>query len=364
MNEEFTVHTPPLLIYIIIPVYNCEKYLSEAIESVLTQPYKDIQIVLVDDGSTDSSPSICDDWATENDRIHVIHKPNGGVSSARNAGMEYVFNELSADDNSYIAFLDADDAWHSCINEINFLRYATQKYDMICYQTNVCNGNLSRHRQTETLSGGDHDGGNKSLWIHRGHFASILYRVNFLKKHCLRFYPISASEDKIFLMQSLYLAHKIYQENVALYKYRHNTASASHSRPTGIEYYEPIIDAYLKSDFDMAKWANEERGKLIAGNTLARVYIMDMIDEHYQSGGSKQQIMDYLKSRPDLLNILLTDNGAPDQNERMEKILNYSHFDIAKKRVRGLIQTMLRSVYYFKPIKHLADMRRYPVKLI
>lgn len=87
---------------VIVPVYNVEKYLPACIESILGQTFSDFEIVLVDDGSPDSCPQICDDYKSKDDRIKVIHKPNGGLASARRAGIqqasgEYVFN-LDSDD--------------------------------------------------------------------------------------------------------------------------------------------------------------------------------------------------------------------------------------------------------------------------
>ena len=90
------------MVSIIIAVYNVEKFLKKCVESVLTQTYKNIQIILVDDGSTDNSGKICDEYALKDNRIKVIHKQNGGLSSARNAGAE-------ASSGEYILFLDGDD---------------------------------------------------------------------------------------------------------------------------------------------------------------------------------------------------------------------------------------------------------------
>ena len=87
---------------VIIPIYNVENYVKKTIESVLCQTEPEIEIILVDDGSTDGSGRICDDYARKDERIRVIHKPNGGLSSARNAGAE----AASAD---YVMFLDGDD---------------------------------------------------------------------------------------------------------------------------------------------------------------------------------------------------------------------------------------------------------------
>lgn len=89
---------------VIIPVYNVEKYLSQCVQSVLTQPFKDLEAILVDDGSTDSSGEMCDDWAAQDSRVRVIHQENGGLGQARNAG-------LHAAKGKWILFLDSDDYW-------------------------------------------------------------------------------------------------------------------------------------------------------------------------------------------------------------------------------------------------------------
>ncbi len=89
-------------ISVIIPVYNVEKYLDRCIESVVNQTYKNLEIILVDDGSLDNCPQICDEWAKKDDRIIVVHKKNGGLSDARNAGMQRATGK-------YCAFLDSDD---------------------------------------------------------------------------------------------------------------------------------------------------------------------------------------------------------------------------------------------------------------
>lgn len=89
---------------IIIPIYKVEKYLRQCVDSVLTQTYTDYEIILVDDGSPDSCPGICDEYAASENRIRVIHKPNGGLSDARNAGLDIAQGD-------YIIFLDSDDWW-------------------------------------------------------------------------------------------------------------------------------------------------------------------------------------------------------------------------------------------------------------
>lgn len=90
------------MVSVIVPVYNVSKYLERCVERLSQQTYKDVEIILVDDGSTDDSGSICDRWATLDTRVRVIHKVNGGLSSARNAGLEVARGK-------YVAFVDSDD---------------------------------------------------------------------------------------------------------------------------------------------------------------------------------------------------------------------------------------------------------------
>ena len=84
------------LITIIIPVYKVEDYLDKCVESVVNQTYKNLEIILVDDGSPDNCPKMCDDWAKKDKRIKVIHKENGGLSDARNFGLNYADGEYPA----------------------------------------------------------------------------------------------------------------------------------------------------------------------------------------------------------------------------------------------------------------------------
>lgn len=98
------------LISVIIPVYNVEDYIHQCVESVLNQTYKNFEIILVNDGSPDNCPIICDEYASKDNRITVIHKKNGGLSDARNFGIK----EAKGD---YLLFLDSDDYW----NNSNFL---------------------------------------------------------------------------------------------------------------------------------------------------------------------------------------------------------------------------------------------------
>lgn len=120
------------LISIIVPVFNMEKYLDRCMESILNQTYGHLEIILVDDGSTDLSPGKCDEYAKRDGRIRVIHKQNGGLSDARNAGLEIASGE-------YIGYVDSDDwieldmyerMYNACIEnqaELAVCRYVSER---------------------------------------------------------------------------------------------------------------------------------------------------------------------------------------------------------------------------------------------
>ena len=121
------------VISIIVPVYNVERWIGKCIDSIINQTYKNLEIILVDDGSPDNCPAICDEYAEKDKRIKVIHKKNGGLSDARNAGLEIATGE-------YIGFVDSDDWIEKDMFE--YLADGLTKYDAdisICNIINVYN---------------------------------------------------------------------------------------------------------------------------------------------------------------------------------------------------------------------------------
>lgn len=114
------------LVSIIVPVYKVEQYLKRCMDSVLNQTYKNIEVILVNDGSPDNCPALCDEYAKIDSRVRVIHKENGGLSSARNVALDSVKGD-------YIFFVDSDD-WLA-LNTLEVLNeYLEKDYDMISFQ--------------------------------------------------------------------------------------------------------------------------------------------------------------------------------------------------------------------------------------
>lgn len=129
------------LISVIVPVYNVQDCLKECVESIREQTYDNLEIILVDDGSTDGSGTICDSYALRDSRIRVVHKKNGGLSSARNAGLDIMRGK-------YVSFVDGDDLISSKLYEMVIERFNERDYDLVafgyCYFKN--NGSMNRDK--------------------------------------------------------------------------------------------------------------------------------------------------------------------------------------------------------------------------
>ncbi|MBQ8619657.1 MAG: glycosyltransferase family 2 protein [Clostridia bacterium] len=112
-------------ISVIVPIYNVEKYLHRCVDSILAQTFTDFELILIDDGSPDRCGAICDEYASQDSRVYVIHQKNGGVSAVRNAGIDWVF---ANSDSQWISFVDSDDWVHPQMLEQ--LYWAVQEHDV------------------------------------------------------------------------------------------------------------------------------------------------------------------------------------------------------------------------------------------
>lgn len=132
-------------ISVIVPVYKVEAYLPHCVESLLSQTYKDFEIILVDDGSPDTCPALCDAYAKKYSNIHALHKENGGLSDARNAGM-------TAAKGEYVTFVDSDDYVHPAYLEM-LMQGIRQGADFsVCGFTEVYDGNGIENLDTSRIS--------------------------------------------------------------------------------------------------------------------------------------------------------------------------------------------------------------------
>ena len=351
-------------LYVIIPVYNCIAYLETAVDSVLSQPIKTAKVILVDDGSNDGSSDLCNKLASENENVTTIHKENGGVSSARNCGIEYVLSKADFTEKSYIAFLDADDAWIPGFYNESVKKLMSEGLSFIGFRTCICDAQMKYRSTPNEIEAGMYVGGSEAIWVHSGqHFGGALYNIILLRDFGLRFPPIKHSEDKIFAMKFLFLSEKIYLDERIMYFYRQNASSAVHTRKTGIEHFSPFVDEYIKMDEEMAVWQNEQRGTLNSGKTLAGIYIQDMLDEHFEVGGTISELEDFLSEKKEYNEILNQSQEYGVNIERWNAYRNNPKAYRRKKRVSGRIKATLRYVYHLKIIQKILRKTRFPIRI-
>lgn len=201
---------------VIVPVYNVEKYLDKCINSILCQTYDNFELILVDDGSTDKSGIICDLYAENDCRIHVIHQKNGGVSVARNTGIEYVSKKTSC---KWICFVDSDDFIDRQFLEILFAISSKDKTDLVMcdYTTKMDEMLLKKCVDSQILNPEDayvsFPRVTNNIW-------AKLYKIDLFKNH--RFPVGKIMEDAHTFYKVLFDAKKVSVTNIPLYFYTIN----------------------------------------------------------------------------------------------------------------------------------------------
>lgn len=213
----------PPLISVVIPVYNGERFIEQSIISVVKQPCSDVEIVVIDDGSTDGTLNIIKSLEQKYDTVYAYHIDNGGVSNARNYG-------LSLSQGKYVAFLDADDVWAK--NVYDDALYETLKnnsYDIIKMGYGIAEVTLSRGNHIVFESGYLESKDDKFKAQFRDHISSYIYNRNLLDENIKFPNKVSYGEDMIFLYKCACKAKNIFIENKIFFYYRSNPSSAVHS---------------------------------------------------------------------------------------------------------------------------------------
>lgn len=358
------------LIHVIIPVYNAAAHLGEAVHSVLNQPSREIDILLVDDGSTDGSASLCDAMARHEPRVTVLHRENGGVSAARNTGLDYVLSHR--DTTGYIAFLDADDLWCPEVFTPAVMRELEESdadivgFSMYCSNSDATWLQVFSRYESETLTF-RRKYQTEFLWA-KGSFAAHLYRVDLFRAHPVRFDPACRqNEDVIFSAKLLFCARKLSFSERFLYIYRRNPASA-----TARTRYTPENAAHIPD-----AWA--AAAKFAAGcpeadseakthwqrfcESTAAIRCLEMLRLLAEGGYPSKEIhrafsgRGYYEAIPALPPEALADWQRPDLIRYQKNRAGfYAHF-----RKIGLFKRLVRPLARLPFVRFLRDKDRYPI---
>lgn len=281
------------LVSIIVPVYNAEKYLNRCIDSILSQTMTDFELLLIDDGSKDNSGRICDEYAEKYARVRVFHKPNGGVSSARNLGLDNAKGK-------WITFVDADDRC-SC----NYLEHLLSKVDddtdliisyaVICDSTGEKAEVYPEYRVNATNF--ERLFVDSDMHWHTSPWAK-LYRASIIYENSLRFNEMMhIGEDADFLFSFMLITDKIYVSSDTDYYY---TCDVSGSLTKRINTIDSEIASYrtilcLVNRIIQQKDIKDNRSLDNLGWLVAS-YVRRVLNSLYYNDAQSYQRIDLIKS--------------------------------------------------------------------
>lgn len=295
MEEMALIHNVTkhsILISILVPVYNVESYLAQCIESIINQTYTNLEIILVDDGSTDNSGQICDNFASKDKRINVIHKKNGGLVSARKAGIAKAHGE-------YIGFVDSDDYIDSNMFEMLLSKILEQDTDFIhsgffIDRSIICNYNECRVSFCET---------DKLQFLIKEIFVEPfsmkimngvvfkLFKAELIKKVYMQISnEYSYGEDMICFLGCIMECKSLFLYKNAFYHYRIRETSLSHINKLDLCARESLcyigVSELLKKYgvYNECKKGLEDYYKPRLLNTISEGFANDIKIERYKLG--------------------------------------------------------------------------------
>lgn len=299
------------MVSIIVPVFNIERYLPKCVESILDQTYKDFEVILVDDGSTDTSGQICDEYAAKDRRIKVIHKNNGGVTTARNYGLR----EAAGD---WIMYIDGDD-WIEPMTLELFTDYADAN------RADIVIGDFQMVSDTSTTIYSTIDWNqNKTESLNR--YISYAWTIacgSIVKRSIFDIYNISSPieisycEDFHLMVRLCFCADKIVHLNVPLYNYRQRGASIMHNLNKQTELdeqwaYQDII-RFFKEQNVYADYKTVMNWRVLksAQDLLLNPADLDRFQELYKDGKRDMWSCPFVNTKVKILAWMMTHHLQP-----------------------------------------------------
>jgi glycosyltransferase involved in cell wall biosynthesis len=292
----------------IVPVYNCEKYIQECVQTILNQTYRDYEVILIDDGSTDSSSKICDEIAEQNCNVLVIHKSNGGPSSARNTGIKVSSGE-------FIWFIDSDDVISSeyALQQIDSI-ISRNQVDILYFLSREYNENfiqVIRSQEEYPEEGGQFISGadllvklekrNKLLPIFTSPVNKV-FRKSVLVKNCVYFEErFRCYEEDEFLCKAAYYGKSFYFLNDVLYHVRIrpqsvSTTVTSDSVEKKLKYRIELVDMCCNFYSDKEKAVQQSMNKFYS------YYYLFALRDYFKLDTDEQRkdVINFIKSKDNI----------------------------------------------------------------
>lgn len=286
-------------ISVIVPVYKVEQYLSACVDSILTQTFRDFELILVDDGSPDSCGAMCDAYAAQDPRVRVIHQPNGGLSAARNSGIELAKGD-------YIAYVDSDDYVSNRYLELLLQRITESNAEIaVCKTQTFVDGKKPIEPDLSKPNSHTLSGWNAVMSIYQGD-ASVpvnacgkLYRAELISD--LRFPEGRLHEDQAYVPIACYRAKQVACLDAGIYFYRDRPESIT-SKKFSVKRYDDIwgVDqckAFFrqKGETEILRAAEDKRKRLLCVYAIYAKRDGVTVPEEYRVGTGKA--LRYLRSQ-------------------------------------------------------------------
>ncbi|MBR4782081.1 MAG: glycosyltransferase [Lachnospiraceae bacterium] len=274
------------MISVVVPIYKVERFLNKSIESLLNQTYKDFELILVDDGSPDNCPQICDDWEKKEPKIRVFHKKNEGLSSARNSGIEHASGE-------YIIFPDPDD-WV----EPDYLERLINLREEFKADLSICghyHGTNIYDPEAELIVLTMEEALEKLMMPHSfcGYTWNKLYNLDIIKRNQLRFdVELGMVQDLHFNVRYFQYCEKIVYDPVPLYHHTIENGVTSRNTPLTTRKISGLLTYKKIADMTHGNYPNIER---ISYCSLCKM-CLDYVDIYYKTKMNSKEILNLLQS--------------------------------------------------------------------
>lgn len=339
-------------ISIIVPVYNVEKYIRRCIDSILTQTFTDFELIIVDDGSPDNCGKICEEYAKKNNRVYVIHQENGGLSAARNSGIEWAF---ANSDSEWITFIDSDDWVHKQYLEILIKEAEINDSQVSCCKFVSVNRYVSdapvdsyivKTGALKKLSKITIEGENLNTCI----ACSKLYRKSLFKS--IRYPAGKYHEDEYVTYKVLFACRRISNVNAALYYYFQNHDGITHTS-LSLKRMTDRFDAFgEKLEF----YRKNKLKKLFKSSFIAYLYLLEKYTKSYMNIDcykkeieARREVLDELARKyfhylPFYVKIYGCNQNALNKCAKIEYLKNDFY---CVKRAKGSIYALFWSIKSF-----------------
>ena len=292
-------------ISVIVPVYNVEQYLERCVDSIINQTYTNLEIILVNDGSTDNSGKLCDELAKKDERIRVIHKENGGLSDARNRGIDEAESDL-------VGFIDSDDYIDSDMYEVLLKNLNNTDADLsMCALYDVYNNTPEAqvtNKETWELSSEQAIKMVMEAKILSVTAVNKLYRKSLFSD--LKFEVGKIAEDAFIMIKLLDKCEKIVATNEKKYYYVHRENSITTQKFS--TKFLNVIEAYEQNSNIILEKYPKLKDVAQTSMNWAYFYVLDrlLLDDNYNDKELENKLISYLKNhRKDILNDPLFTKG-------------------------------------------------------